>query len=270
VPTFVVGDVHGYPETLAKLLRDAGLLDRKLRWSGRDARLWLLGDLVDRGPDGIGAIDLVMRLEREGPSGGGLVRCLLGNHEVSLYWLWRFGELGPSAADTPFRMNWRLYGGQESDLERFRPEHAAWIEQLPAVACDGDWLLLHADTDSYLEFGRSVEEVNRSISAVLAAGDWDAADDLLEALADRNVLGDPGAVDRLLAILGGRRIVHGHTPIAFVTGAEPERVVEPLAYCGGRVLNVDHCLFAGGPGFITELPTVSRDGLGAKSSDAAP
>ena len=265
MPTFVVGDVHGYPEILVQLLRDAGLVDRRLRWSGRDARLWLLGDLVDRGPDGIGAIDLVMRLEREGP-----VCCLLGNHEALLLAVWRFANLEASGVDSLLRSVWRVNGGQKSDLERFRPQHAAWIEQLPAVARDSDWLLLHSDTDLYLRFGRSVEEICGSISAVLRAGDADAVEDLFGSLADRNVLDDPNAVDRLLKTLGGTRIVHGHTPIAFVTGTEPELVVEPLVYGGGCVLNVDHCLFAGGPGFITELPSATRDEPDTKSSDAAP
>ncbi len=264
MPTFVVGDIHGYPETLVRLLRDAGLVDRKLRWSGRDARLWLLGDLVDRGPDGIGAIDLVMRLEGEGP-----VRCLLGNHEAVMLAAWRFGHAEASGLDVLFRSYW-LNGGQTSDLARFGPEHAAWIERLPAIAREGDWLLLHSDTDLYLRFGRSVDEINRSIASVLTASDADAVEDLLDSLADRNALNDPDAVDRLLETLGGKRIVHGHTPIAFVTGMEPELVVEPLEYGGGRVLNVDHCLFAGGPGFITELSVISRDEVGTKLSDAAP
>jgi hypothetical protein len=30
-------------------------------------------------------------------------------------------------------------------------------------------------------------------------------------------------------------------------------VREPLLYADGRVMNVDHCLFAGGPGFVTRL-----------------
>ena len=264
MPTFVVGDVHGHPETLVRLLRDAGLIDHDLRWSGRDARLWLLGDLVDRGPDGIGAIDLVMRLEREGP-----VRCLLGNHEAVMLAAWRFRDARTQGLEALFRSYW-LNGGQASDLARFRPEHAVWIEGLPAVARDGDWLLLHSDTDLYLRFGRSIDEINKTISSVLTANDTAAVEVLLDSLAHRNVLDDHARVDRLLETLGGTRIVHGHTPIPFVTGIEPELVVEPLAYAGGRVLNVDHCLFAGGPGFVTELPGASGLELDTESSDAAP
>jgi len=62
-PLFVVGDVHGHRDVLVRLLREVGLVDPAERWSGGDALLWLVGDLVDRGPDGIGTIDLVRRLE---------------------------------------------------------------------------------------------------------------------------------------------------------------------------------------------------------------
>ena len=56
--------------------------------AGRDARLWLVGDLVDRGPDGVGVIELVRRLQREGD-----VHCLLGNHELLLLAARRFPDV---------------------------------------------------------------------------------------------------------------------------------------------------------------------------------
>ena len=80
-PLFVVGDVHGHRDVLVGLLREAGLVDSAERWVAADAAVWLLGDLVDRAPDGIGTIDLVRRLEDESD---GRVRCLLGNHEAFL------------------------------------------------------------------------------------------------------------------------------------------------------------------------------------------
>ena len=83
-----------------------------------------------------------------------------------------------------------------------------------------------------------------------SAGDLDA---LLVILSDRMRLGDSGAVDALLGAYGGTRIVHGHTPIASVLGTDPRSVTEPLDSADGRVRNVDHCLFAGGPGFVTRL-----------------
>lgn len=249
-PVFVVGDVHGHRDALAALLRGAGLVDGAERWTGADANVWLVGDLVDRGPDGIGAIDLVRRLERES---GGAVRCLLGNHEAFLLAVHRFGESAMSFPGTTFGDVWRSNGGVESDLRALTSEHIAWLVARPAVAREGDWLLLHADTTAYLRYGGTVSEVCDAVSAVVERGAPEEVDELLDVLCDRTRLADGGAVELLLERLGGTRIVHGHTPIAFVRGVDPREVTGPLVYAGGRVTNVDHCLFAGGPGFVVRL-----------------
>ena len=249
-PVFVVGDVHGHRDALASLLRDAGLIDPGERWAGTDAVLWLVGDLVDRGPDGLGAIDLVRRLEAQS---GGTVRCLLGNHEAFLLAVHRFGDHDTSFPGTTFLDVWRVNGGLEADLRGLTPEHVEWVLARPAVAREGDWLLVHADTTEYLRYGGSPDEVSTAIGTILRSGPPEDVDELLEVLCDRMRLTEAAGVDALLGPLGGSRIVHGHTPIASVRGVDPGTVTEPLGYAGGRVWNVDHCLFAGGPGFVTRL-----------------
>jgi hypothetical protein len=249
-PLFVVGDVHGHRDVLVGLLREAGLVDGAERWAGGDGVLWLVGDLVDRGPDGIGAIDLVRRLEQESD---GRVRCLLGNHEAFLLSAYLVGGEDTAFPGTTFADVWLANGGLRRDLRSLTPEHIGWLTARPAIAREGDWLLLHADTDAYLGYGRSVDEVNARVSSMLASGDPAALDDLLEALSDRLRFVDPTVVDTVLATFGGSRIVHGHTPIASVLGRDPRAIGEPLRSGDGRVLNVDHCLFGGGPGFVTRL-----------------
>lgn len=64
-PLYVVGDVHGYLDELVAALTEQGLIDAEGQWAAGHARLWFLGDFTDRGPDGIGVIDLVMRLSAE-------------------------------------------------------------------------------------------------------------------------------------------------------------------------------------------------------------
>jgi hypothetical protein len=257
---FVVGDVHGHRDVLVGLLRDAGLVDGVERWDGADAVVWLVGDLVDRGPDGIGSIDLVRRLEADS---SGAVRCLLGNHEAMLLAVHRFGDEQTSFGQLSFRDVWLVNGGLESDLAGLTAEHVAWITSRPAVALEGDVLLLHADTDAYLGLGDTVEAVNLSVSKALRDGSADEVDMVLEALSDRMRLLDADRVDALLGRFGGSRIVHGHTPIASVRGVDPGVVTGPLVYGNGRVWNVDHCLFAGGPGFVVRLDDESNTGLSA-------
>ena len=248
MPTFVVGDVHGHVDRLVDVLRSAGLVDRQAVWSGADARLWFIGDLVDRGPDGIGAIDLVMRLQQEGD-----VHCLLGNHEAGLLAARRYWAVGCSVPGVTLGMVWQANGGVASDLARLRPEQLSWIEGLPAVASEGSRLLVHSDTDGYLRYGSDVVTINRAVSACLAGDDPAALDALLVTLADRGAFTDAGRLGRFLASLGVESVVHGHTPIWYAQGSAPSEVTEALVYADGRALNIDHCLFAGGPGFITEL-----------------
>jgi hypothetical protein len=249
----VIGDVHGCRDALLGLLEDAGLADRAGRWSGAEARLWLLGDLVDRGPDGIGAVDLVRALQRQGD-----VRCLLGNHELLLLAAWRFGDTPAGGPGGTFRAQWLANGGRHGDLERLTADHASWIAELPALAREGDTLLLHCDSDRYLRHGSSVREVVTAVARIVSGDDPAAIDELLADASDRFAFVERGAAERVLAVLGGRRIVHGHTPLALLLGRPAHEVTAPLVTHDGLCVNVDHGLFLGGPGFVMELDRLPR------------
>jgi hypothetical protein len=77
-----VGDIHGDYDAWAAIARAAGLIDAKGRWVGGQTVLVQLGDVVDRGPDGLKTIRQLMKLEREAPRKGGRVIVLVGNHEA--------------------------------------------------------------------------------------------------------------------------------------------------------------------------------------------
>lgn len=254
MPSFAVGDVHGHRAELVRLLRDAGLVDGYERWSGADARLWLLGDLVDRGPDGFGVIELVMRLELEAAAN---VRCLLGNHDALIIAVARHGDDPIDVTGLTFREIWISNGGSVRDLERLERQQLEWIKRLPAVARDGEWLLLHADTDAYLDLGATLDAVNEVARETLAGGCSAELDRLLDVLFDRGAFSDPARLDRVLAAFGCTRVVHGHTPIALVLDEDPAGITAPLVYSGGRAINADHCLFGGGHGFVVELDEAS-------------
>ena len=75
-PVFAVGDVHGQAGALRRLLSHVS----SLLSPEDDAELIQLGDLMDRGPDSLGALDLLFR---ELPSFRRVTR-LPGNHELML------------------------------------------------------------------------------------------------------------------------------------------------------------------------------------------
>ena len=80
--TVAMGDVHGDLETFRVLLRKAGLIDARGRWSGGSRTLIQTGDVCDRGPGSRAVLDLLMTLEKEAAEAGGRVVVLMGNHEA--------------------------------------------------------------------------------------------------------------------------------------------------------------------------------------------
>lgn len=77
-----VGDVHGDYDRFVDILVMAGLVDDSADWSGGNAILVQLGDVLDRGPSSRRVLDLLMKLQKQASSKGGLVEMLIGNHEV--------------------------------------------------------------------------------------------------------------------------------------------------------------------------------------------
>ncbi|MBA2598118.1 MAG: metallophosphoesterase [Chloroflexia bacterium] len=250
---FVTGDIHGHVVKVRALLRDAGLIDADATWTGADSSLWFMGDLVDHGPDGIGAIAFLMRLQGEAAAANGRVGVLLGNHDVLLLAADRFGAEPFPGTDKTFRDIWEQSGGQTSDLDRLTPEHARWLAFLPAMAREGDGLLVHADALFYSGYGDSITDVNANVQALLQSNDPARWARLLNAFGEhRAFTGASGtaAAETFLRRFGGERIVHGHTPITKMTGQPPATVREPLLYASDRALNLDAGLYLGGPGFV--------------------
>jgi hypothetical protein len=218
--------VHGHREELVEALYESKLVDSAGDWCGGDATLWFLGDFVDRGPDGVGVIDLVMGLQAQAGRAGGAVHALLGNHEILLLGMHHFGDTEvPRQSDgfgpRSFARSWLINGGQPEDQDELTGEHVEWLSTRPLVAHAADHLLVHSDTLEYLEWG-------------------DHADELLNRL-------------------GGERIVHGHSVIADQLGIHPTEIEAPFLYAGGRALGIDGGLFAGGPCLVVRLPWEPED-----------
>ncbi|MFW6132185.1 MAG: metallophosphoesterase [Candidatus Aminicenantaceae bacterium] len=76
-----VGDIHGDFDNFVIILKNIGLINEKLQWTGNQTHLVQTGDIMDRGPDAKKAFDLIKRLEKEAKQAGGMVHMLIGNHE---------------------------------------------------------------------------------------------------------------------------------------------------------------------------------------------
>lgn len=68
--TYVMSDIHGQLNSFHSMIDKIGLDKEK-------DTLYLLGDYVDWGPDGVGVIQQIMKMQKDGFS----IKCLMGNHE---------------------------------------------------------------------------------------------------------------------------------------------------------------------------------------------
>lgn len=267
-PLYVVGDVHGYLDELVAALQEQGLIDAAGQWCAGTARLWFLGDFTDRGPDGIGVIDLVMRLSAEAAAAGGYCKALLGNHELLLLGAKRFGDtpVNSGAGTATFQAAWLLNGGQKTDMDRLQDHHLQWMSRLDAVEEVDGHLLLHSDTTAYLDYGRSIEEVNDTVRETITRNDADEVWDLFRKFTKRFSFRDEGGADAVRSLLdtyGGTRVVHGHSPIPYLLGevgsedGEDDRgpVIEgPHVYADGLAIAMDGGVTMAGKLLVRQLP----------------
>ncbi|MBT2378226.1 metallophosphoesterase [Streptomyces sp. ISL-111] len=267
-PLFVVGDVHGYLDELVAALAAQGLIDADGNWAAGNARLWFLGDFTDRGPDGIGVIDLVMRLSAEAAAAGGYCKALMGNHELLLIGAKRFSDtpVNSGAGTATFQAAWLLNGGQKSDMDRLQDVHLQWMSRLDAVVEEDGHLLMHSDTTAYLDYGSTIEDVNDTITAILTRNDADECWDLFRKLTKRFAFRDEGgaeAVRELLTTYGGQRVVHGHSPIPYLLGEVGTEDGEdgsgpvvngPHVYADGLAVAMDGGVTMAGKLLVVQLP----------------
>ncbi|ARF66252.1 serine/threonine protein phosphatase [Streptomyces violaceoruber] len=267
-PLYVVGDVHGYLDELLAALAEQGLVDADGKWAAGNARLWFLGDFTDRGPDGIGVIDLVMRLSAEAAAAGGYCKALMGNHELLLIGAKRFADtpVNSGAGTATFQAAWLLNGGQKADMERLQDVHLQWMSRLDAVVEQDGHLLLHSDTTAYLDYGSTIEDVNDTITAILTRNDADECWDLFRKLTKRFAFrdeGGPQAVRELLSTYGGQRVVHGHSPIPYLLGEvggeggeeDSGPVINgPHVYADGLAIAMDGGVTMAGKLLVVQLP----------------
>jgi serine/threonine protein phosphatase 1 len=168
VEVFAVGDIHGRSDLFAALLDEAG---REPRRRARRVVV-LLGDLVDRGGDCLGAIDLA--LEATERARGDETVALMGNHEAMMRLA--LDPATPQVDAIDALQTWIVNGGDKTLAEFVRfsatpadlddllsdareslpPRVGAWLVSLKSHWRSGGLLFVHAgvnpdvDLESFL------------------------------------------------------------------------------------------------------------------------
>ncbi len=117
--TYVIGDIQGCWQALQRLLK-------KIAFDPDRDRLWLVGDLVNRGPQSVE----VLRWARDL---GERVVAVLGNHDLHL--------LAVAEGFVPLHHNDTL---QDVLTAPDRDELLVWLRHRPLVHFEHGWLMVHA------------------------------------------------------------------------------------------------------------------------------
>ncbi|QSB06566.1 metallophosphoesterase [Natronoglycomyces albus] len=251
-PLYVVSDVHGHYDALVEALQAQNLIDRDENWIAGEARLWALGDLFDRGERGVDTVRLLRKLSEQASAAGGLVDTLLGNHELLVLGSRRFGEqafMDSAGNERQFLQWWVINGGFEEEMNLLTDDEVSWLTSRPLAVVVDQVLLVHSDTDGYLQYGNSIDDVNTSAHEALSTENPERWWDLFRSLTQRHDYlreDGPQRARAMLNTLGGTQIVHGHSTIPDTTDLTPGQVEEPRRYCDGLVLNVDGGVYQGG------------------------
>ncbi|MCA1773337.1 MAG: symmetrical bis(5'-nucleosyl)-tetraphosphatase [Halomonas sp.] len=141
--TYAIGDLHGcYSEWMALL--------EKLSFNPTQDTLWLVGDLVNRGPDSLACLREAERL-------GSRVRCVLGNHDFHL--------LVAARGDGKVKKNASLEAVLgASDRERLLD----WLQSQPLAVREGNRLMTHAGLLPQWDLAQ-VESLSDEVQAALAS-----------------------------------------------------------------------------------------------------
>jgi hypothetical protein len=203
-----IGDLHGDFDAWRAIAAAAGIADSKGRWTGGNATLVQMGDIVDRGPDSLKIIRDLMKLQRDAPKQGGQVIVVLGNHEAMMMTDdMRYvhpGEYEAFANGDSKSLRDRVYEANKASVEAayrkkipdmtadaikaewmktmplgkveyiiaWRPngELGKWALANPAVVKLGGSLFVHGGISSAYA-AQSIEEINRRVVAALKARD---------------------------------------------------------------------------------------------------
>lgn len=191
---FAISDPHGCAATLAALLAT-------LQLQAGDA-LYLLGDYVNKGPDARGVLDQVLRLQKAPYE----VVALRGNHEQELL------DAALDEADPEQLARWQDKLEWAVTMDSFgiagphqlQPRYRKLLELMPYYLELDDYVLVHAG----LNFDKP--------GAIWA--------DTAAMLTAKGYTVDPAA-------LGGRTLVHGHTPTPLLDVRRQLKTPGPAEIC---------------------------------------
>lgn len=216
-PFDIIGDVHGCFSDLTRLLVKLNYVvevtgeDSYLVTPPQGRRAVFLGDLVDRGPEVVSVLKLVLSMVKAGSA-----FCVAGNHDMRVLKKLREG-VAVTSHGSP---DWGMLPLMETG-DGFRAEIQSFLEGLVGhyVFDDGKLVVAHAGIREDLQ-GRETEQTR----AIAIGG---------EITGETDEYGLPVRYDWAADYCGRATVIYGHTPFAEVQKC-------------GNAINLDTgCVFGG-------------------------
>lgn len=146
--TYAIGDLQGCFRPFVQLLE-------RIRFDAARDRLWLVGDLVNRGPD---SLETLRWLRDHDAS----VTAVLGNHD--LYLLGRIAGCAPPAA-VPDMLAAVMHAHDRESL-------IDWLRARPVVVSDERHVMVHAGFHPRWDLARDIVPQAEAIAAELRGPHW--------------------------------------------------------------------------------------------------
>ncbi|HAF28715.1 MAG TPA: hypothetical protein DCG75_06665 [Bacteroidales bacterium] len=217
---YCIGDIHGCYKTFKELILQLFL-------ESKHPDIYIVGDIIDRGPNSKAVIDLIFDLRQQGFT----IECVCGNHEDMLKEAY---QKNLKLNDTKWQLN-----GAKSTISSFNPQadlnlkvkelipnhYYKYLSSLPYFIELDDYIIVHAG----LNF-----KANNPFSD-LESMLWTREENY-----DYNVS-------------KGRKIIHGHTPVPF------DQIRSNLTSNQVNVINIDSgCVYTQHPG-LGSLTAINLD-----------
>jgi serine/threonine protein phosphatase 1 len=170
---FAITDIHGCTLTFKALVQE----QLKLK---KEDELYILGDLVNKGPDSKGVLDYIKLLQESSYK----IRCLRGNHDQMLIDAYHKGDKATNLTPEEKALTLQSFGiDAYNELPK---EYYNFLDKLEFYIQLPDYLLVHAGFDF------NSKDIFKNKEAMLNIRDYKV---------DNNVM-------------KGKRLLHGHTPTA--------------------------------------------------------
>lgn len=205
---FAISDIHGQFDAMKALLERA-------TFDPAQDTLFVVGDLIDRGPHSGKVVRFIKALQDKHPEN---IQVVIGNHEIMMR---EYVFEGKSH-------RWLRFGGQEciADFntafasEDERDGHLVWLANLPLYAADADYFYTHAGVDPLYVLAEQMDHEVTFMSVkelyYFTREEW-------------------------FPHIGKKKIVHGHTPYHCVydTGEHISCDLGASVFAEGKLALVD-------------------------------